>query len=53
MVFDCLGLFLTAFNASARPRTQETALTSVLYKDGILYFLVRVTDSTMKVQKER
>ncbi|KAF8510851.1 hypothetical protein JB92DRAFT_419749 [Gautieria morchelliformis] len=40
MAFDCLVLSLTAWNACARPRTQETALTTALYRDGVVVFLI-------------
>jgi len=40
MVFDCLVLSLTAWNACARPRTQKTPLTTALYQDGIAVFLI-------------
>ena len=42
MVFDGIVLLLTAWNACARPRTQVTALTSMLCRDGIAFFLVRM-----------
>jgi hypothetical protein len=43
MVFDGLVLSLTGWNACARPRTRETALTTALYRDGVVVFLVCIT----------
>ncbi|KAF8504233.1 hypothetical protein JB92DRAFT_2968359 [Gautieria morchelliformis] len=40
MVFDGLVLSLAGWNACARPRTQQTAFTVALYRDGVVVFLV-------------
>ncbi|KAF8579836.1 hypothetical protein K439DRAFT_1620275 [Ramaria rubella] len=40
LIFDTLVLTMTSWNACARPRTQETALTQALYRDGIAFFLI-------------
>ncbi|KAF8492648.1 hypothetical protein JB92DRAFT_3002562 [Gautieria morchelliformis] len=40
MVFDGLVLSLAGWNACARPRTQQTAFTAALYRDGVVVFLI-------------
>ncbi|KAF8528616.1 hypothetical protein JB92DRAFT_773242 [Gautieria morchelliformis] len=40
MVFDGLVLSLAGWNACARPRTQQTAFTVALYRDGVVVFLI-------------
>src|SRR5260221_3919843 len=39
-IFELSVLFLTAYNALSRPRDSTTRLMRVLYRDGILFFLV-------------
>ncbi|KAF8528604.1 hypothetical protein JB92DRAFT_2863440 [Gautieria morchelliformis] len=40
MVFDSLVLSLAGWNAYARPRTEQTAFTVALYRDGVVVFLI-------------
>ncbi|KAF8528607.1 hypothetical protein JB92DRAFT_772466 [Gautieria morchelliformis] len=40
MVFDGLVLSLAGWNACAQPRTQQTAFTLALYRDGVVVFLI-------------
>ncbi|KAF8489740.1 hypothetical protein JB92DRAFT_3012177, partial [Gautieria morchelliformis] len=40
MLFDGLVLSFAGWNACARPRTQQTAFTVALYRDGVVVFLI-------------
>jgi len=40
VVFDVLTLIVVCLNALDRPRTMDAKIATVLYRDGILYFVV-------------
>jgi hypothetical protein len=50
MVFDVLVLSLTGWNACARPRNQQTALTQAMNRDGIVFFLVSAAADSFELE---
>jgi hypothetical protein len=42
LAFDITVLASTVYNALSKPRDLKTTLRRILYRDGILYFLVSI-----------